>query len=583
MDLFEYFIELSGNCDQNNLQVRKFFDNIILPLLEEFNGKNLPIMKHFDLCRKNNVNELKFHFDKLLSLMIAYSKPENVIQSVKDRVKESKHPVFQLIWYILDGSESEFLSIFNDTMEHVESYCAESYQSPSNIPYYIASFQMIMFSGAIIQNKPQIIQLLSMSHLFNEVDLILPKNIETYKYSDYTSLIVLENRQNMLSSENNLPKKMVTSKVFKEFLDSRISRSEDENRIKIDMSFLISENIESSNFYNNSESLDYICQNEVLQKHLSHPTLSSYVDLKYYMYKKIFFWNFWCFFILTVVYFWNAYDIILDANYYFDEGKSDAQVDFDKSVAIVILLMMCRELFQVWIIGGFKNYFKRSTNRLELFLIMLLSFTMCLNVYEDYYDDDDNFEKMLFVNLTCFNLLVMTMMLMTMIPYNFMHRYMLLFKKVARTFIKFLLTFMSVLSAFIFVFMIVFHSENDENDENDEKEDENNTDKDKDNSNDDHFPKHFHVDHIGVAFVKVILMLSGEYEANLLEREFFQLVFISMFVVVTFICFNLIIGLTINDVQVLTKEVIHTSVLKRALKIIQINQNYSKLCNKMNR
>lgn len=580
MDLFEYFIELAGNRDQSDLQAREFFYNIILPLLAEFNGKNLPIIQHFDLRQKNNVNELKFHFDKLLSLMIAYSKPENVMQSVKDRINESKHPVFQLIWHILDGCESEFLSRFDDSMEFVESYCAQSYQSPSNNPYYIASFQMIMFSGAIIHNRKQIIQLLSISPLFNEVDLILPKNIETYKYSDYISSIILKRRQSVLSSKNNLLKKMISSNVFKEFLDSRISRSENENRIKIDTSFLMIKNSESLSFQDSTESLDYIYQNDELQNHVSHPTLASYVDLKYYMYKKIFFWNFWCFFILTVVYVWNAYDIIRNASFYFSEEKSKAQSDFDTSVLIVIILMICRESFQVWIFGGFREYFQRSSNKLELLLIMLLLFTTSLDVYEYYEDEDEddeeydsNFERMLFVNLTCFNILAMTMLLMTMVPYNFMYRYMLLFKKVARTFIKFLLTFMSVVSAFIFVFMIVFHSENEKYDNI----------SDKNNANDDHFPKHFHVDHVGVAFVKVILMLSGEYETNLLERGFFQLVFIAMFVVVTFICFNLIIGLTINDVQVLTKDVMHTSVLKRTLKIIQINQNYSKFCLKMNR
>lgn len=593
-DLFEYFIELSIDRNQNQLGVRQFFNAIILPLLEEFHGKNLPIVKLIELSRKanvDNVNELKFQFDKLLSLMIAYSNPESVAQSVRDFINESKHPVFQLIWHILNGEESVFLTNFNGSIESMESYCVEQYQSPSKVPYYIATFQMVMFSGAIVHDRLQIIALLSENHLFDEVDLILPRNLELYRNLDYTSSQVLENRRHILCPHNHLPNNMITSNAFKEFLNSRISKSEDGSRIKIDTSFLMSENVDKSKMCYNTESLEYIEQNEELQKNLSHPTILTYIDLKYYMYQNIFFWNFWCFFILIVVYFWNAYDIIRNSSKYFHVNHQ-IKKDFDPSVAIVIILMLCRELFQVWIVGGFQKHLQRFSNKIELFLILSLFFAMCLDVHDHHRHKHQ--DEGLFVNLTCFNILVMTMLLMTMIPYNFMYRYMLLFKKVLRTFVKFLFTFMSVLSAFIFVFMIIFHSDNVKYDISELKKNNNlnysyngfsnvSNAINFDSSDDDNFPRFFRVDKIGVAFVKVILMLSGDYEANLLEREPFQLVYIATFVVVTFVCFNLIIGLTTNDVQAMEKDVLQTSARQRALKLIQINQNYSKFCLKMDR
>lgn len=612
MSMFEYYLKLIiTHHDDDNL-IKAFFDKIVSPLLGELKGKNLPLDKIMSWSDDDDygtrwtiTNEIdsktlqksKFHADKLICLMIAYSDSSTLSPKVRDFLMKA-HPVFEQMLNIVDGREDELVNNFKNSMKLIESFCYEKYEIDSDTFNGIGAFQSIMFTAAIIHDKRRIIDLIAESHMFSDVELILPKDMELYDSSDHATLKILENRCDSLKMKSYLPYNAMTSEVFKQFLNSRLSKSDDGDRIKIDTSFLVGVEGNQKDSCYNTEPLKYITSHIELKKHLTHPAITSYIDLKFNMYKKIFFWNFWSFFILTVIYFWNACDIIGKQDYFYytienaEEGKDRAKLqdNFDESVFIIVCIMICKELIQIWIVGSIREHYRDFTNKLELALILLLSLTTTLEVVDQYDPaevvfltkasiDSHEFQTTIFINLTCVNILIMTALLMTMLPYDFMYQNMLLFKKVGKTFIKFLFTFMSILTAFVYVFMIVFYPKNDSLKESSSTI-KNSTKTEEETHQ---FPKHFDVENVGVAIVKVILMMAGGYDANLLQLQPFQLTIFFMFVIVSFICLNLIVGLTIDDVKVLKEEALRTSVTEKIRKIIQINENFARLRYQMKR
>lgn len=72
--------------------------------------------------------------------------------------------------------------------------------------------------------------------------------------------------------------------------------------------------------------------------------------------------------------------------------------------------------------------------------------------------------------------------------------------------------------------------------------------------------------------LKVLMMLSGEYGIEPSELNAFNIVVFSIFVINTYILFNLILGLTIDDVQQLREEAMSIKVSSQIDKIIRANK-----------
>lgn len=576
---------MSFTHHENSKLIDEFFNEIISKLLEEFNGEELPTIdivmlskeetffKTFEIeekiSREKIYRKSSFHVDRMLCLMIAHSKSEQLSETMRN---DFSTPLFTMMLQIIDGDEKRFINDFNSLIMRVEIFCIEKYSLDSDTSHCIASFLSIMLTAAIIHNRRLVINLLSEKCQLDAVDLILPKTMISRENLDYAAWKIIENQNNILSLKSYASKHMVTSEVMERFLDSRIRRVENEDRIKIDTAFLHGMKCDNLNsWYDKSEFLEYICNSLELRKHLAHPTITTYIDLKFNMYKKMFFWNFFSFLILTIAYFFDVVEIM---------SSSDVNVkrNFDATVTIIIVLMIFRELFQVWIVGGLKEHFRQSTNRWEFVLIVFLFLSMLIEV--------DPEEPFMFTCLTCVNILIMITLLTTMCPYSFMYRYMLLFKKVSKTFVKFLFTFMAVLFAFVLVFVVVFFDENEIYKNNNTILDEtyqnvqNLSDKSRNEIEDikekEDFATNFALEHLGVAFTKVILMLSGEYDLKLQPLDELEIAMFFIFAIFTYICFNLIIGLTIDDVRSLKEDALRAVVLNRIQKISEINDNYSK-------
>lgn len=587
LNLFEYYLKLTITHHHDKEIIQQFFNEIILPLLEKLEGEictsNISSLNYEMLIKKfkvgscetksNQLNTLKFNIDQLLCLIIVFCKLKIVPEDFKC------HPILKIMFQIIDNNhEDEFVNNFNNSMKIIENHCMNSYQIQSNTSDYISTFQMIMFTAAIIHNRYKVIDFITKSNMFDETKLILPKRFRSFDSAENAALKILENRNNTLSKTSKLPQNWITQKVFKKFLDSQIKRTDDGDRIEINSSFLIFENCDQSScvWLGDNQLLENIRDNTELHKLLTHPTITSYIDLKFNMYNKIFFWNFWTFFICTLVYSWLAYEIIHDY-YVYQTSQFDMNQEllshFRIFVIVIAVFIGCRELFQIWMIRSFKEHFFNFANVSEFFLMISLAVTIIMS-----YDITG-----LFVNVTCINILIMTMLLTAMFPYDFMYQHMLLFKKVGKTFIKFLLTFMSALSAFILIFVIVFYPTNQETKIKSANDDsimrnKNATVEESANEDDDsdEFHKNFDVEKLDVAFTKVLLMLSGEYDVNLPDLDVFQLLIFFIFVIMTFICFNLIIGLTIDDVKSLKEGALCSAISKRIRKIIQINESYGR-------
>lgn len=155
-------------------------------------------------------------------------------------------------------------------------------------------------------------------------------------------------------------------------------------------------------------------------------------------------------------------------------------------------------------------------------------------------------------------------------------------KKIAVTFLKFFLTFVSILLAFSISFCVIF-GKNTENSNSSENSQSNQTEKNPIKNNGTEEEKDVSENFLTFfsSFLKVILMLSGEYTVEPYTLvSVGQWVFFFMFVLTTYILFNLILGLTIDDVQKLRDDTRALTLRHEAKKFIESSKIYLEIYNK---
>lgn len=209
----------------------------------------------------------------------------------------------------------------------------------------------------------------------------------------------------------------------------------------------------------------------------------------------------------------------------------------------------------------FLTYFSRSSNKLELASMVSSAATLvvCMTEYVETFKVISFFMMFLFI-----------IDLFATLRYRSIVLYFIMFKKVAFTFLKFFIAFVSILFVFTLSFLVFFKnpllkiSEQLNIDESASKLEE-------DKKPLQNFKSFWY------GFMKVILMLSGEYTIEPFTLTSFELLYFFVFVITTFILFNLIIGLTVDDVQTLSNDARKITLKQNANSIIEA----SKLCSKI--
>lgn len=584
INLFEYYIKISVTNSSGEDIKAKFYTDAIMSLLEEEDANDLPLESIFKLAKdkdfhktlgilseidENVLLEAKFNIDDILCMILGYMKVENFSHDQK-KIKLKKdlkihHPVFNLIFKIIENDEDGFIDSFEEIMSLTEDHILQNYGEKEDTTVELSSFKFTMFISAMINNRKKIIDEIFESENFATFEISFPKNMKVYECSPYAASKLLEKR-NKFNNENDIPIQWMSPNIFEKFLDSRIKKTKDEKRVEIDTSFLIhtyskykykiDEDFNQLVFWDDTEPLEYICKVKWLNGFLIHPTIATYIDLKWYKYKRVFFWNFFFYVMATVSYAFYAMSemgaAIGNFNSYWCFGCQYYYVRFFQSLLIIAMLLMIgvKEGFKFFAInnGKLEKHFSKTTDYVEAALILTISVSIVLNKLG---------HEELFKYFSCSNILLMVFVLISMFPYSFMFLHMQLLKKAAKTFAKFLFTFLTLLFSYVLIFGFIFDLVDTEK----RKGSENRTDK--------NVMKNFN--NIESTGLKVLMMLSGEFGVEPYTLSRYQMLVFSTFVVVSYILFNLILGLTIDDAQRTQEKYLSIKVETQLGKIVTAN------------
>lgn len=594
-NLFEYYVKLSMLHSGNDVLLSFYVNEIILYLLEEYDIASLPIEAALEFTDADYVEVFNLKYipdhcprlclkgkisaDYMLCLIVAYCKPELLQSVVKKRL--SNNPIVKLLLKIISGPESECVESFVENLIKIEDYLVNlCFMSESRSEHTASSnllvlFKNAMFIAAMINDRRKVIDKIFESENFATMNFKFPSNMKIYDGSYYATTKLIDKSYGDVLEKYNFPKSWISAKEFgKNLLNSRIALTHNGKRIEINTTFLINSdlkqfNVETENdltdvlvFRDDTKALQFFNESEALKEFITHPAIAIYVGLKWFKYKRIFVWNFWIFVLQLITY--SLY-VLGKIGEDYENSDSDwcmicekplLQTFLQVQTILTIIYMTGREYFQFWNMNkkSVYNHFSALENIVECLLIVSIACTFLMDI---------NKSREIFVYLSCFNIFAMMLIMITMFPYSFMYFHMQMFRKVAITFAKFFLTFITLLFTFVLIFAIIFNLTLPKN----VKMHENQSDTAENTDDTPEFVKNF--DNIGNAALKVILMLSGEYSIDPFDLNMFQLIVFSIFVFITYILFNLIVGLTIDDVQKLRENANRVVIQNQIEKIVK--------------
>lgn len=285
--LFEHYLDVClndqdhQNDGKDELGSRYFF--VFVSLLEEMAEncsdilKDVSILNFLELSENQTCGILKSDFRaKLLYIIAAYSRASENYAIFREKFF-SLSPHFELIFLVIDGDEGLFEHRFIEILEEIDFEV--SYKD-------IRSFIFILLLTAIINDRQIFIDHIFNYENFQKEPIMFPLNMRCNDTSRYVALKLLESGEKIWKKE--VPSNWITLKDFKKFLDSRV-KSEVESFIELNCDFLqhhvyaddqTNQDYDSFVFFEDTSALEYIVNNESLKSLLSHPVISSYVDLK---------------------------------------------------------------------------------------------------------------------------------------------------------------------------------------------------------------------------------------------------------------------------------------------------------------
>lgn len=494
-----------------------------------------------------------YEIDILLGFMISYWCPGGEIYERNKKILTRVSPFYELIFLIIENRCEDFIHNFPAKIRHVEDMYEIRYmidEVQNNIDdqlyeTYTSNLLFVLFFTAIKTEQSKIIDCICKNDAFVTIKFEFPHNIQVKSIHYYAALTLLNGKHELGGS--NIPNEWLTHEVFEEFLNSRI-RYCDEELIELDFTFMIHAESQKIKIKSRSDlepkylmledtkSLEYIESNESMKRFIVHPIIETYINLKSFKYNRIFLFNFWSF---VIFYIFPILALIT---------KNHMKIN-DEGITLVenvlglissfhyfgIGLLIIRELFQFFTSKTAKQYFKQFSNLLEITLI-------ALSIFLSFWINHTNKNKSGLVYLEASLILVITVNATSALPSAYAPLNMEILKRVSMTFLGLFYTFAIIIIAYTISFFLIFKPEMTEiTDENSMKQN-NSCCNEKDAI--DNFES------LDYSFVKILLMLSGEYSIEPVSlQSFYQLIFFTIFVISSFILYNLILGLSIENVQ----------------------------------
>jgi len=539
--LFEYYSDVNY-CKDLDPKLN-FFERIAYLLeeigqVDQFKAKSLVnfLLKKIE----SPVNDLKV-VDFLFGYMIAYWNPQSDFAQLGKKALIQKSPFYELLFMILEERSNEFIQEFSIKINQFEMLSKARYNLIDQKDKYITlKFICILVVAAIRTNQHKAINCiisnnsLAMSHFY------FTENMEVTEIHKEIALILL--KQNHQLGGTCFPRKWLTGDILNEFFNSRIKQFNEEF-IEIDYGFM--SNVKRQKikvtrkcdvtdvllFQEDISSLEFIEANESSMNILPHPIIKTYIDIKRLKYHKIFKYNFFMF----VIFFLFPILNLLAVKYKFEENVRCHYCEYLTANWMVgIFYIIIREVFQLLSSKSIFGYFK--SNLLDLALIgFSVDLALSYNP-ENYYASYDYISKVL--------VLVLSALVFTSDNPNIKYPlYLHIFKKVGLTFISIVSSFIMVLLAFSYSFYVIFDAETLES----------------------VFTSYDYLDYtysiqvnstayknfndIETSFVKVLTMLSGSYSIEPCELDKFQLILFVIFFICSSILYNLILGLSIENIS----------------------------------
>lgn len=583
--LLEYQIDIFLGIEELEHDVDLFVR--IIYMLEEIGQideiQNDEVINYFlDLMYKTEKysHEL-FEIDDLLGIMVIYWNPHKGDYDKYKQILITINPFFDLLFMTIEKQYDEFISKFPSKFDELEEAYETRYdvsviqkdRDDHQYELYSSNFMFILFLAAIRTEQHKMIDFIFKNDWFVTINFGFPDNVKAGEIHYYAALNLLKHGHEL--GRANIPEDWLTREVLEEFLNSRISYR-DEDYIEVDCASLLhaeSQKIKVKGsgdvtdkllMLEDTMSLKYIRDHENVKMLITHPVIETYINLKSYKYQRIFVYNFWAFVLLYILPF-----ISLITHNHMGEQESTNHSIFisNKWHFIGIIFLILRELFQGIVSGSISAYFSQRSNIFDTILIGLsiaLS-TSSICVRKNTSDISSTTIPFLEVALILFTTISAT----SLLPLSYVPINMQILKKVSLTFLKIFYTFAIILIAFSLSFCIMFENQNNPENINCTKSEKNETKEEEEEDNDD--PRdNFRFFH--TSLLKIMMMLSGEYSIEPITLTFSQIFFFAVFVTSSFILFNLILGLSIEDVQELKNGSRQFNLLTKAKKLINVGE-----------
>ncbi|CAO1413317.1 unnamed protein product [Diamesa tonsa] len=444
----------------------------------------------------------------------------------------------------------------------------------------------------------------SITHPFDVNKLTIDSEGSSFGNESITHLMtkLLENGYYVGNDgEHQIPLDWISHQVFEKFLDSKIEEKS-RRKLKIDYNFLVDPSIRNVNlkgvndrneklfFSSGIEPLENILNNDRLKSLITHPVLSTFINLKTKKYQLIGNTNFYIFLFGFLSPFFQLTISFVFSDFYFSLFKNLPDIlkivfvlnFFFSFIAFLfsIIFLTCRELVQLfWICKSKKMYVMNRNNQFQMMLIALTWFFVFGGSSLDTEKELQEYVKFPASLIIIFG----TIELLSLLPYPSMSIYMTMLQQVAKTFVKFFTIFILIILAFTFSFCVAFNTENDLSTEKSHLENltslieldefsSYNNGSFKElllgfqkaltslKSSDNVFQN---FDSPVTSFVKTLQMLAGDNLDPFSLKNKSLVVLYLVFILTSFILFNLINGLAISDIQILKQQAEYLNLKKQ--------------------
>lgn len=160
--------------------------------------------------------------------------------------------------------------------------------------------------------------------------------------------------------------------------------------------------------------LENVLNNERLKSLITHPVLATFINLKYWKFRKIFYLNFFFFMFFYMVPFCSFMILATFEEFFSEQFKKITEADSPTPIQILLFFILVlyilfigifiiistvfltlREIFQLFVLSNsFKDYFKKKANLLEIGIVVL-SWTL-LNIFFFSSEHDEELELEIF-------------------------------------------------------------------------------------------------------------------------------------------------------------------------------------------